>query len=143
MQVKAAGSPRRVVVGYDGSAAAKRALARGAVAARPGGTVTVVAVRPRPPSTGLTPEPFAEVAEEPSDLLADARSVLAAAGTSEVETVARAGNPAIEIVDTARSVDADLVVVGRNSGRFMSRAIFGSVAVRVVELSQRDVLVVA
>jgi nucleotide-binding universal stress UspA family protein len=60
-----------------------------------------------------------------------------------VETVARAGNPAIEIVDTARSVDADLVVVGRNSGRFMSRAIFGSVAVRVVELSQRDVLVVA
>jgi nucleotide-binding universal stress UspA family protein len=142
-QLGPTGAGRRVVVGYDGSDAARRALERGAAAAGPDGTLTVVSVRPSPPDTGLTPEPFAEAADDPADLLAEARATLVRARTIEVRTVAAEGNPPIEIVDVARSVDADLIVVGRTGGRFMSRAIFGPVAVRVVELSSCDVLVVA
>lgn len=134
---------RRVVVGYDGSSSAKRALAQGAAAVGPAGTLTVVSVRPRPTAAGLPHQPFAEAAQEPSDLLADAVLRLTGATTSEIRTVAAEGNPPTEILDAARSADADLIVVGRTGGRFMSRAIFGSVAVRVVELSQCDVLVVA
>jgi nucleotide-binding universal stress UspA family protein len=140
---RSASAGRRVVVGYDGSDAAKRALDRGAVAVGACGTLTVVSVRPRPRATGLAPEPFIEAADDPAQLLAEARRRLAGATTSEIRTVAAEGNPPTEIANVARSAEADLIVIGRNGGRFMSRAIFGSVAVRVVELSRCDVLVVA
>jgi nucleotide-binding universal stress UspA family protein len=134
---------RRVVVGYDGSDAAKRALRQGAVAAEPGGSLIVVAVRHRSPGRGLNPEPFADAAREPAQVLDEARSLLPDSTTADIEWVPREGNPAVEIVDVARSHDADLITIGRSSGRFMARAVFGSVATRVVELADCDVFVVA
>jgi nucleotide-binding universal stress UspA family protein/DNA-binding MarR family transcriptional regulator len=134
---------RRVVVGYDGSDAAKRALRQGAVAAGPGGSLIVVSVRHRAPGRGLNPEPFVEASREPAHVLDEARSLVADSTTADIKSVPREGNPAVEIVDVARSHDADLIMIGRSSGRFMARAIFGSVATRIVELADCDVFVVA
>jgi nucleotide-binding universal stress UspA family protein len=142
-QIGPPATQRHVVVGYDGSPASKRALAQGALAATPEGRLSIVSVRQRSPSIGLDPEPFVELGEEPSRWLTEARSLLAGATIGEVQTLAREGNPALEIVDIARDAKVDLIVVGRSGGRFMSRAIFGSTAARVAELAHCDTLVVA
>ena len=140
-------SPERcVVVGYDGSDSAGRAVARSVRAAGPRGQVILVTVEPKMHADGISSEPLVEPGDHPSHLLADARAVAArtcASGATDVRTVAREGNPADEILEAARAVDADLIVVGRRGKNFLARAILGSVAVRVVELARCDVLVVA
>jgi hypothetical protein len=82
----------RVVVGYDGSDAARRAVAQGVRAAGPSGQVILVTVEPKMHADGVVAEPFVEPGDEPSQLLADARALAAltcAAGTTDVRTVAR------------------------------------------------------
>jgi nucleotide-binding universal stress UspA family protein len=136
----------RVVVGYDGSDSARRAVARGVRAAGPRGQVMVVTVEPKLHEDGIVAEQLVEPGDQPSQLLAEAHAIAArtcAAGAVDVRTVAREGNPADEILETARAADADLIVVGRTGKSFLARAILGSVAVRIVELARCDVLVVA
>jgi nucleotide-binding universal stress UspA family protein len=138
----------RVVVGYDGSDSARRAVARGVRAAGPRGQVILVTVEPKMHADGIAAEQFVEPGDQPSQLLADAHAIAArtcATDATDVRTVAvaRQGNPADEILDAARAADADLIVVGRTGKSFLARAILGSVAVRVVQLAHCDILVVA
>ena len=136
----------RVVVGYDGSDSARRAVARGVRAAGPRGKVILVAVEPKMHEDGIVAEQLGEPGDQPSQLLAEAHAIAArtcSTAATDVRTVAREGNPADEILEAARSADADLIVVGRTGKSFLARAILGSVAVRVVELARCDVLVVA
>jgi nucleotide-binding universal stress UspA family protein len=136
----------RVVVGYDGSDSARRAVARAVRAAGPHGQLILVTVEPKLHEDGIVAEQLVEPGDQPSQLAAEAHAIVAGtcvAGAIDVRTVAREGNPADEILETARAADADLIVVGRTGKSFLARAILGSVAVRVVELARCDVLVVA
>ena len=136
----------RVVVGYDGSESARRAVARGVRAAGPRGQVILVTVEPKMHDDAIAAEQLVEPGDKPSQLLAEAHAIAARTGATDatdVRTVAREGNPAHEILEAARAADADLIVVGRTGKSFLARAILGSVAVRVVELARCDVLVVA
>jgi nucleotide-binding universal stress UspA family protein len=136
----------RVVVGYDGSDSARRAVARSVRAAGPRGHVILVTVEPKMHEDGIVAEQLVEPGDQPSQLLAEAHAIAArtcATGATDVRTVAREGNPADEILEAARAADADLIVVGRTGKSFLARAILGSVAVRVVKLARCDVLVVA
>ena len=51
------------------------------------------------------------------------------------------GEPAAELVEAARELDADLVVLGRRS-RSLRRVVLGSVSAKVVRDAPCDVLVV-
>ncbi len=51
------------------------------------------------------------------------------------------GEPAAELLETARELDADLVVLGRRS-RSLRRVVLGSVSAKVVQDAPCDVLVV-
>jgi nucleotide-binding universal stress UspA family protein len=133
----------RVVVGYDGSDCARRAVARSARAAGPHGRVVVVTVEPRMPSSGIAAEPLIDPGEPPAQLLADARAIAASTCATDVHTVERQGNPADEILEVARADNADLSVIGRTGKSFLAREILGSVAVRVAKVACCDVLVVA
>jgi nucleotide-binding universal stress UspA family protein len=133
----------RVVVGYDGSDSARRAVARGVRAAGPRGQVILVAVEPKMHEDGIVAEQLVEPGDKPSQLLAEAHAIAARTCATDVRTVATEGNPADEILEAARAADAHLIVVGRTGKSFLARAILGSVAVRVVELARCDVLVVA
>ena len=137
-------SPERcVVVGYDGSDSAGRAVARSVRAAGPRGKVVVVTVDPQMLSDGIVAQPLIEPSVPPSQLLADARDIAAATSTTEIRTEARQGNPADEILKIARAAHADLIVIGRTGESFLAREILGSVALRVVKVALCDVLVVA
>jgi nucleotide-binding universal stress UspA family protein len=114
--------PRRIMVGYDGSDAATRALDVAADLVGYGSTLAVVTVR--------TSEFDDWVTEEAREQL---QRRLVEAGYHEAT-----GEPAKELVKKARELRADLLVLGRRNGN----ALLGSVSSKVVRRAKCDVLVV-
>jgi nucleotide-binding universal stress UspA family protein len=120
--------PRRIVVGFDGSEGARRALNEAAQLMGYGSTMTVVRVVPEGASNGDDPLRIAR------DLLID-RLI-----TARYEK--RVGDPADEIVGVASEVDADVIVVGRRGPSEQDGAAPGSVSADIVRRAVCDVLVV-
>jgi nucleotide-binding universal stress UspA family protein len=135
---------RWIVVGYDGSEAAERALLRAADEAGERDAVVIVTSTPQVYSAGPAPEPLLDRTANASELLGAAKATVAArSSVADVVVVARAGDPAEELLEVARAAGADLVIVGRRGKDFVARTLLGSVATRVVEHAPCDVLVVA
>jgi nucleotide-binding universal stress UspA family protein len=129
-----------VVVGYDGSDAARRALERVRALGPRGSRIVVVAVASELRSAGLSSQLADDLQQQP--LLDEARALLGVAEGARVETRAEVGDPAVVLVDVARAVAAELLVVGRRGGDFVARTLLGSVAERIVRHAPCDVLVV-
>jgi nucleotide-binding universal stress UspA family protein len=132
---------KKFVLGYDGSDASRRALDRVAELAVPEDEVTVVSVPPaRFTSLGpLTPDE--EAFDEAQHQLEEARTLLAAKGI-EARPVETPGVPADVIVEEAKRLGADLVVVGTGRKNVAERLILGAVSTAVVHEAPCDVLVV-
>jgi hypothetical protein len=101
--VEGRAAERCVVVGYDGSDSARRAVAQSARAAGPRGQVILVTVGPKMQADGIGAEPLVEPRDQPSHLLADARAIAARACATDVRTVAKEGNPAEELLENCPS----------------------------------------
>jgi nucleotide-binding universal stress UspA family protein len=135
---------RWIVVGYDGSETAERALLRAADAAGERDAVVIVTTRSQIYSAGAAAEPLLEPSADPSELLAAAKATVTGRATlADVVVVAREGDPAEELIEVARAANADLLIVGRRGKDFVARTLLGSVATRVVAQAPCDVLVVA
>jgi nucleotide-binding universal stress UspA family protein len=119
--------PRRIVVGVDDSEPSRRALERAADLTGYGSTLTVVSVA----------RDGDRYAEGP---LEKAREQLLRRHVSATY-LQPVGDPAAELVDAARELEADLVVLGRRS-RSLRRLVLGSVSDAVVRRAPCDVLVV-
>jgi nucleotide-binding universal stress UspA family protein len=132
-----------IVIGYDGSDAAHRAVARIGQLAAPPAKVVVVAVVPEVGRSSVSDEPLAGAGFDTGRLLAEAGELLPDAGGTVIERRAATGDPAAVLVEVARDVQADLLIVGRRGTDFVARALLGSVAQRVVQQARCDVLVVA
>jgi nucleotide-binding universal stress UspA family protein len=128
---------RRILVAYDGSAAAHAALLRVPALARPGDDVRVVNVMAEPGVGGRLDPPAGRARQ--AALLEDARRVLAWRGVA-ARGVRAVGGAATEILGAADRIGADLIVVGRRRGR-RPRAL-GSVSGRLVRGARCDILVV-
>jgi nucleotide-binding universal stress UspA family protein len=131
----------KIVVGYDGSDPAKRALERAmALAGDQGRIVVVVAAEPHARS-GITEGAHldpSEVQRRRKDL-DEAQALLVERGF-EAETVDAQGDPGNVIVEAAK--DADLVIVGSRGLNPLQRLLLGSVSSKVVHRAGCDVLVV-
>ena len=135
---------RWIVVGYDGCAAAERALLRAADEAGERDAVVIVTSASQVYSAGPAADPLLEPPAAPSELLVAAKAtVTARSSLADVVVVAREGDPAEELLEVARATNADLVIVGRRGRDFVARTLLGSVATRVVEHALCDVLVAA
>jgi len=123
-----AAQPRRIIVGFDATEGARRALDAAAQLTGYGSTLAVISV------TGDderdAPDPLAEARER---LL---KQLVAAT------YVRRVGDPADEIVAAASELDADLIVVGRRGGEDSRRPAPGSVSADIVRRAACNVLVV-
>jgi nucleotide-binding universal stress UspA family protein len=117
--------PRRIVVGYDGSEASRRALDAAADLAGYGSTLAVVSVQ--------TPEVRESASREARNRLHERHL--------EAQYLEPAGDPSERLVEAAVELGADLLVVGRRS-RTPVQALLGSVSSRVVRRAPCDVLVV-
>ena len=131
----------KIVVGYDGSDAARRALERAAVLAAPQSRVVVVAVAEPYPRSGITipaNRDQVEIRRRRRDL-DEARGLLEQRGI-EPETIQARGNPAEQLVEASR--DAGLLIVGGRGLNRLQRLALGSVSSKVVQDAVCDVLVV-
>jgi nucleotide-binding universal stress UspA family protein len=132
----------KILVAYDGSNEAKRAL-DWARKIGGDGPVTVLSVAPTlegSPRIADAVDPTSDLSEH-SRQVDEARSSLERAGMT-VETILRAGNPAEEIITTASEGSYELVLVGIRGMSAAQRFIIGSVAERVVRHATVPVLVV-
>ena len=131
-----------IVLGYDGSESARRGVERVRQLAVERPTVVVVAVAPEVRSAGLGTDLVGRVVDADL-LLAEAGELLAVRGDAAIHRRSAIGDPAVTLIDVAREVAADLIIVGRRGGDFVACTLHGSVAERVVQLAPCDVLVVA
>lgn len=133
---------RRILVGYDGSEAARRALERAAAIGGSAASVAVVTVA-RPIVSDLRTGDIVDPSDENERdrLLAEARALLASRGVSAA-TVGRSGEPAAALVEEAARVGADLLIVGTRGRNRLARTLLGSVSSKVVHEAPCDVLVV-
>ena len=142
-QAPGSATPRKILLCYDGSDEADRALERVAeLAAAAPSAVTIVSVADPVHRTG----PFAGYAapseeEAHRSLLEQARGLLAVFGI-EAATLEPAGDATDAVVTAARDTCADLVVVGSRHRGAIRRLLFGSVSSEVVVEAPCDVLVV-
>ena len=131
---------RKIVVGYDGSEPARRALERAAELAG-GGSVTVVAAVHVMPQFGRAPMQIdPEEIDERRRELHEAKAALEAKGI-EAHAVEAHGDPADAIIEAAEK-GADLVVVGTRGANLASSVLLGSVSTKVVHEAPCDVMVV-
>jgi multicomponent Na+:H+ antiporter subunit G len=131
-----------IVVGYDGSEEARRALERVAMLAGDDTAVAVVtagSLLPAAPRGAGSADDDERV--ERRRVLDEALELLAELGV-EAEPVEAIGDAADALVDTARDIGADLVVIGRRGRTGAARVLLGSVSTTVVNRAHCDVLVV-
>lgn len=157
---------KTIVVGYDESEAAERALARAAeIAEAFSARLVVVSVSGSAPASAMAFEPTGLVPPLPAGPVAGGATVPPPEGeTAEPEEVARQqlerarmslagrrieseavvelGEPAERLLEVADSRDADLIVVGTRERGFLERLLGHPVDEAVARRSQRDVLLV-
>jgi nucleotide-binding universal stress UspA family protein len=145
---------KTIVVGYDGTVPAERALGRAAEIAKAfDAQLIVVEVQPLiEPSVdvpigafGLAPFPYTTTTQEDEDRWREHRdhvsSFLSERGVRhEFEGVL--GRPGEEIVEIADERDADMIVVGTHEPGFLERLVAGSVSELVARRAHCDVLIV-
>jgi nucleotide-binding universal stress UspA family protein len=158
---------KTILVGFDGSEEAERALRRAAEIAEafsarlvvvsvgwwaeapafePAfGPVPAAAAGPVPAGVTVPPPEPTPGAPEPEDLarrqLEQARTALASRGV-DAEYVVEVGDPAERLLDVADRRDADLIVVGSRGHGFLERLLGRPVDESVARRSERDVLLV-
>lgn len=132
----------KILVAYDGSESAHRALDQAAELAHNGASVSVISVAELLPQFGragamLVPEEDQERRHE----RAEAMTALAEKGI-EATVVERKGEAASMIIDEAEKEGADVIVMGTRGLNAAERWLLGSVSSRVVQHAPCNVLVV-
>jgi nucleotide-binding universal stress UspA family protein len=140
--------PRAIVVGVDGSISSMRAAAYAAgMARRQRCRLVAVFVRSWPAAvlpmadtsgsaTATVIQAHDEVERELRDAIAQRSSVL----NLDVHLVVRTGEPYAELLEVAREVQADAVIVGRST-KILHR-IAGSLAIKLIRAGRWPVTVV-
>ena len=135
---------KKIVVGYDDTDGAKRALERAAELAKAfGSELIVTSVVPTSVSIGRSAGPIdptdppAKHAEE----LARAKAYLDGEGLS-AELAPAIGDPADAIAELAQERGADLIVVGTREPNVLQRLLGQSVSEAVSHKAHSDVLIV-
>lgn len=131
---------KHILVGFDGSPNARRALEEAVNVARTDTRITVVAAAQAPAPPGQVPPVWAEGLEERQRELEDARRCLAEMGR-DAEVVAVLGAPADVLVEEADKRGADLIVVGRRGLSGAERLVMGSVSSKVARTARCSVLI--
>ena len=135
---------KTIVIGYDDTEAAKRALLRAAEIAKAfGSRIVVTSVAPVMAATARGGGPIdpTDPPELHQEELKHARVLLAERGI-DAQFQAAIGDPAEAIVDLAEQEGADLIVVGTEEPGLLERLLGMSVSAGVSRRAHCDVLIV-
>ncbi|MDA4115108.1 MAG: universal stress protein [Thaumarchaeota archaeon] len=139
---------RRILVGYDGSDNARRALNRAIELARQSKAELRISVVADTMSyaTNARRGIYKQVNEQTKanavNLASDALDTARLAGLKDVYASDEVGQPADMLLTLATEYRVDLIVVGRRGIRGLERFLMGSVSTAVINQAKCDVLVV-
>ena len=141
---------KHILVPVDGSPTAQKAVEKAAGLARAfGSQVTAIYVIDPYPFTGLgsdfaygQAEYLSAATAEAKEATEAAQATLAQAGVPAATQVIEAHAPWRGILDTAKAVGADLIVMGSHGRRGLEKVVLGSVAQRVLSHAHLSVFVV-
>jgi len=139
---------KRILVGVDGSKESRNAVKFATEIARAIGAQLVIAsavppVVPMEGAPGLAARAEEWMREEQEQAKALVSEIAVSIGKDvPVETLVPSGSPAVILAELAASGDVELVVVGHRGRNAVARALLGSVADRLVQISPKPVLVV-
>jgi len=128
-----------ILVAYNGSPEARRALLHAADLVGAGERLAVVNVIPSQSVSARLETVSDEERKQQDRLLSDAKSLLSDRGV-EMQAIAVAGDPVTEIRAAAERSGADILVVGQRQGA--RHVIHSSVSKRLIRRAPCDVLVV-
>ena len=129
----------KILVGYDGSDASRRALVHAAELVGRGGEVNVINVIAAQPVSSRVGALGDGERRRQRNLLREARSLLRERDV-RMGAIQAVGDPTTEIRTAAEESGARVIVVGRGNG--VRRLVKGSVSTRLVRHAPCDVLVV-
>jgi nucleotide-binding universal stress UspA family protein len=135
---------KEILVAHDGSDSSGLALKKALeIAGKFNSSLTVISVVPELYLTELMEVDRARILES---LMAEAKKTMEeikkTVSPLRLKTVIKRGNPADEILQTAQSLKADLVVTGSHGRRGAQKFLLGSVSSKIVEHAECSVLVV-
>lgn len=136
----------KILVAHDGSAHADKALQEASrMALQMAAEVTIITVAPDLCLTEVSDSECKLITESLySEAEGSMKKVLAKLATKGVkaEVVIKDGHPAEKIIDTAKEIGADLIVVGSHGRHGAKRFFLGSVSSKIVEHAPCHVLVI-
>jgi nucleotide-binding universal stress UspA family protein len=137
---------KKILVAHDGSKLSDKALKKAVeMAVRYGSNLTVLTVIPDLYLTELSDLDRKRImdalTEETTISMEKIRSTLAAKSV-ESKTITRQGMPAEKILETAKKMKVDLVVVGSHGRHGAKKFLLGSVSSKIVEYAACPVLVI-
>lgn len=135
---------RTILIATDGSADGDRAFALArSMAVEAGSRLVVVYIAEIVPGKGGMYPLHVNEDQVRASIEALARKARADGVNSEAITeTSRMGGPAHGIAEVARSVDADVIVVGTRGRTPVSEVVLGSVPIRLLQVAHRPVLIV-
>jgi len=136
---------KKILVAHDGSESSDKALTKALeIAGKFGSSVTVISVIPELYFTELIETDrnmiAAKLAEETEKMMEKIRKK--ARGITSLKTVTLRGNPAEEVLETARKIKADLIITGSHGRHGAQKFLLGSISSKIVDHSGCSVLVV-
>lgn len=132
-----AGQLRQVLIGVDGSQNAKEAMLKAVEIFKLNENKARVllfhAVDVADPLKFISPVEFISAVEqnlvlEGETFLADSKRLLADAGVTNVEIALKQGKPANELIETAKALPADLIILGAEGKTAVQHFLLGSVS---------------
>jgi nucleotide-binding universal stress UspA family protein len=134
----------KILVGYDGSAQAKKALDVAFSLAHVMDSKILVFAVARPPEPATSVEVHAVLDDAREHFEEDFKRINQMAADSEIslETQLAVGHPAEQIIHRAEQEKIDLVVLGRRGTSLFEKWILGSVSERVLRYAHCPVMVV-
>jgi len=136
---------KKILIAHDGSKSSEKALKQAfEIADKFGSSVTVISVVPELYLTELMEMDRLRILET---LTEEAQKILdkiktKTAGSRPVKTIVAQGNPAEEILETAKKLKADLIVTGSHGRHGAQKFLLGSVSSKLVDHALCTVLVV-
>jgi len=136
---------KKILIAHDGSKSSEKALKQAfEIADRFSSSVTVISVVPELYLTELMEMDRLRILET---LTEEAQKIMdkiksKAVGSKPVKTIVAQGNPAEEILETAKKIKADLIVTGSHGRHGAQKFLLGSVSSKIIDHAPCTVLVV-
>lgn len=136
---------KKILIAHDGSKASEAALKKAfEIAEKFGSSVTVISVVPELYLTELMKMDRLRILDTLTDEAEKTMKKIRTKtiGSKPVKTIVTQGNPAEEILETAKRIKADLIVTGSHGRHGAQKFLLGSVSSKVVDHAPCAVLII-